>query len=91
MYINLNHIITTLKSFNKERCGGRSFAEAWTSNMVDWKFCSNSISEINLTLLEYEILEKMVTCINFVRVKSCIIQAPRTLKGERDSQQVFKT
>ena len=36
-------------------------AEAWTSNMVDWKFCSSSIFEINITLLYYEILEKLVT------------------------------
>ena len=35
--------------------------EAWTSNAIDWRSYSNSIFEINLTLLQYEILEKLVT------------------------------
>ena len=31
--------------------------------MMEWKFCSSSIFEINLTLLLYEILENLVTFI----------------------------
>ena len=50
-----------LCSLKQKRCGQRLFAEAWISNMMDWKFCPNSIFEINLTLLKYEILEKLVT------------------------------
>ena len=38
--------------------------------MVDWKFCSSSIFEIDLTLLSYEILEKLVTFIYFIEQKS---------------------
>ena len=50
-----------LHSLKKRKMWGCSFAEEWTSNMVDWNFCSNSIFEINLTLPKYEILEKLVT------------------------------
>ena len=48
----LSRVLLQKESLRQELgIGGRSFAEAWTSNMVDWKFCSNSIFETNLTLL----------------------------------------
>ena len=41
---------------------GCSFVEAWISNVMEWEFCIKYIFAINLTLLYYEILEKLVTC-----------------------------
>ena len=48
----------------ERRQKGRLCVETWTSNAIDWKSLSNSIFEINLTLLYYEILDKLVTYIH---------------------------
>ena len=64
LLLDFNYVyLFVLHSLKQKRCGGRSFVEAWISNMMEWNFCSNSIFEINLTLLWYKILEKLVTFI----------------------------
>ena len=40
-----------LCGLKRKRCGGRSFVEAWISNVIEWELCSKYIFEINLTLL----------------------------------------
>ena len=62
LLLDFNYVyLFVLRSLKQKRCGGRSFVEACISNMMEWNFCSNSIFEINLMLLWYEILEKLVT------------------------------
>ena len=63
-YCVLNHwLMFALCGLKRKRCGGRSNVEAWISNLIEREFCSKYIFEINLMLLKYGILEKLVTCI----------------------------
>ena len=41
--------------------------EAWISNVIEWEFCSKYIFEINLMLLYYGILEKLMTLMRLFR------------------------
>ena len=60
----LNHwLMFALCGLKRKRCGGRSNVEAWISNLIEREFCSKYIFEINLMLLRYGILEKLVTYI----------------------------